>query len=216
MNISARQSGFIGIFAAILVGSGEYLLHYDAAARFTAQGYDYLRGIDADRTSVGHFLAAFGAPLYVVGCFHFYQTLKPASHKWALSGFLLAAYGFIIGAMWIASRASISAIMQLPTSPESLQLIELYRSRYEPLLATTRYAILAFSLIYIKQILTGKTLYPKWMALFNPITLLVASFGLFVAAPDIGKHAMPIALNIAFFIVFSLSTWQVIKQKPAT
>jgi hypothetical protein len=43
------------------------------------------------------------------------------------------------------------------------------------------------------------------MALFNPILLIVASFVMFIMAPDIGKHLMPIALNVAFLIFFALS-----------
>ena len=42
---------------------------------------------------------------------------------------------------------------------------------------------------------------------FNPILLLLLSFVVYVIAPSVGKYVMPIALNVAFFIFFSLSTW---------
>jgi len=58
------------------------------------------------------------------------------------------------------------------------------------------------------MVLTGKTLYPRWMAIFNPIVLLLLSFILFAIAPEIGKYTLPIALNMGYFIFFSLSTLQ--------
>jgi hypothetical protein len=49
------------------------------------------------------------------------------------------------------------------------------------------------------------------MAIFNPIVLLLLSFILFAIAPEIGKYTLPIALNMGYFIFFSLSTLQLAK-----
>ena len=52
-----------GILASILVGIGEYLLH------FLPEGpggeIAMLEHVPLDRARVGHFFAVFGAPLYV-------------------------------------------------------------------------------------------------------------------------------------------------------
>lgn len=189
----------------MLVGVGEYLLHYDALARFTSGGYDFMDGISASRSTVGHFLGVFGATLYPVGCYHIYQMLRPANSRWAFIAFLVSTFGFIIGVVWIGSRASVSALVQLPESAEVLQLIELYDLRYETLLQVIRITTLILSVIIIWLSATGRSHYPRWMAFFNPIVLLVANFILFAVVPAIGKHTMPIALNVAFFIFFSLS-----------
>jgi hypothetical protein len=70
-----------------------------------------------------------------------------------------------------------------------------------------RLVILTVSAIYIWLVLTGRSLYPKWMAVFNPILLILMCFLLYLTVPAIGKYVMPIALNVAFFIFFSLSIW---------
>ena len=199
------MTGIAGLLAAIFVGVGEYLLHYDAQARFAEGGYDFMQGISNSRSTAGHFLGVFGATLYPVGCYHIYQMLRPANQRWAFAVFLIGTFGFIVGVVWIGSRASVSALMQLPTSAEITGLIELYDLRYETLLQVIRLTTLTISVIIIWLCLTGRSFYPKWMALFNPILLIIANFILFVVAPSIGKHSMPIALNVAFFIFFALS-----------
>ncbi|TBR38295.1 hypothetical protein CBF23_012385 [Marinomonas agarivorans] len=211
MNIKLL-SGAMGLLAAILVGIGEYLLHYDPLARFADGGFVFMQGISANQTTTGHFLGVFGALLYPFGCYHLYLMLKSASPKWAFTGFIVSALGFVIGAVWISSRASISALMQLPITPEISQLIGLYELRYETLLQVVRITTLFLSIVFVLLILNGKSSYPKWMAIFNPILLIIASFITYLVVPQIGKHIMPIALNVAFFIVFALSLFVLLKQ----
>lgn len=198
-------TALIGMLAASLVGVGEYLLHYDELARFTSGGYEFMRGIPASRSTMGHFFGVFGATMYPIGCYHIYQMLKPANQRWAFAAFLIGTFGFMVGVVWIGSRASVSALIQLPESAEITMLIELYDLRYETLLQVIRVTTLLLSVIFIGLSLTGRSHYPRWMAVFNPIVLLVLNFVLYFLAPEIGKHSMPIALNVAFFIFFTLS-----------
>ena len=65
-------TGIIGIIAAILVGTGEFLLHFDPLARFSTDGYAFMLAASDERQTAGHFLGVLGAPLYVVGCWHIY------------------------------------------------------------------------------------------------------------------------------------------------
>ncbi|MGB3210428.1 MAG: DUF6796 family protein [Desulforhopalus sp.] len=96
--------------AALLVGCGEFLLHYDAAARFGAESaYAYMADISVDRMTVGHFLAVLGVPLYIVGCYHVYLMLKPANRVLALIVLLVGSYGFVVGGVWIGPRTLILA-----------------------------------------------------------------------------------------------------------
>ena len=123
--------------------------------------------------------------------------------------FLIGAYGFMIGAVWISSRSSIGAISHLQQSGSQLDLlVELYQFRYENLLTVIRFTTLVLSLIYIFMELKGKTSYDRWMAFFNPIALLLLNFIVYFIAPGIGKFMMPIALNIGFGLFFILSILQ--------
>ncbi len=198
-------TGLAGILAAILVGIGEYLLHYDELARYSETSYDFMLGTGDNHSTVGHFFGVFGATLYPVGCFHIYLMLKPASRRWASIAFLIGSFGFIVGTVWIGSRASVSALVQMPPSDLTDHLIALYQTRYETLLQVTRLTTLVLSGIIVWLAIGGRSHYPRWIAIFNPILLIVANFVLFIAVPAIGKHTMPIALNVAFFIFFLLS-----------
>ncbi|TDI82909.1 MAG: hypothetical protein E2O78_09005 [Caldithrix sp.] len=202
-------TGMIGLIAAILVGAGEFLLHFDPLARFSETSYEFMLAASDERQTIGHFLGVLGGPLYVVGCWHIYLMLKPANQVLAFVAFVLGAYGFMIGADWISSRASIGAIVHLQQNGVAVEsLIQLYQERYESLLMVIRITTLVLSLIFIGLTLTGRSHYQKWHAIFNPILLLVGSFIVYMVSPDIGKYLMPIALNVAFGIFFLLSILQ--------
>ena len=197
-------TGLVGLLGAVLTGVGEFILHFDALARFGAEN-EFFEGISDQRTTIGHFVGVLGAPLYLVGCWHIKLMLQPANKIWSMTAFFVAAYGFAVGAVWIGSRASISALVNAPTSPEIVQLIGLYDFRYETLLQIIRVTVLALSVIYIWLTLTGRSHYPKWMAALNPILLILVSFIVYAVTPSLGKYLMPIALNVAFFVLFAAS-----------
>lgn len=198
-------TGLLGLLASVIVGAGEYLLHYDSLARFSAGGYEFLQGISANRSTAGHFLGVLGATLYPIGCYHIYLMLKPANNRLAFAAFLIGSFGFMVGAVWIGSRASISALVEYQDLPAVQELMALYELRYETLLWVIRITTLVLSVLIIVMSVGGKSHYPRWIGLFNPILMIIASFIVFMLVPSVGKHIMPIALNVAFFIFFSFS-----------
>lgn len=209
-NLRAIQlTGLVGLLAAILVGIGEFLLHFDPLARFSETSYEFMLAASDQRQTVGHFFGALGAPLYLVGCWHIYLMLKPANKTIAVVAFLVGAYGFVIGGQWIASRASIGAITHLQDTGLKLDdLVLLYQLRYENLLTVIRITTVILSGIFIYMVMTGNSLYERWQAIFSPIFLLLMSFVIYVVTPDIGKYLMPIALNVGFGLFFIMSVIQ--------
>ncbi len=202
-------TGLIGLAAAILVGIGEFLLHFDPLARFSESGYDFMQAATDQRQTIGHFFGVLGAPLYLIGCWHIYLMLKPAHQKLAFITFLVSAYGFIMGSVWISSRASIGAVVHLdPAGLTTENLILLYENRYETLLTIIRLTTVFLSLVYIFLVLTGKSYYQKWQAILNPILLLILNFVIYLISPEVGKYMMPIALNIGFGLFFIMSVIQ--------
>lgn len=204
-------TGVMGLVAAILTGVGEFLLHFDDLARFSDNRF--FVGISDSRTNWGHFIAVLGSPFYLLGCWHIHLMLRPASSRWSLVAFLVMAYGFLVGIVWIGSRASLSALINLPPSPETASLISLYDLRYEALLQVIRLAVLILSVIFVWLTLSGRSHYPKWMAVLNPILLIVMSFVIYAIAPQLGKYLMPIALNVAFAIFFITSIALAIRKR---
>jgi hypothetical protein len=208
------MTGIIGLLAAVLVGTGEFLLHFDALGRFgEGGGYLFMQGISAQRTTIGHFLGVLGAPLYIIGFWHIMKMLEPANPLASRIAFAIMSYGIIVGAVWIGSRAGISTVVNGTTMTDTMTFISLYELRYENLLQVTRLAVLLFSVIFIWLVLSGRSRYPRWMALFNPILLILASFAIWAVAPTVGVYLMPIALNVAFAVLFLLSIYLAQKVK---
>ena len=198
-----KLTGIIGLVGAIITGTGEFLLHFDPAARFS--GYDFMADISDARLTAGHFFAVVGMPLYFVGMWHIAQMLKPAGEKLSNILFLIGSFGFLYGAMWMSSRASIGSLVHYPELIANTNLVELYQLRSETLLQVIRMTTLVISGIYVYLVLTGKSRYPKWMAATSPIVLLILNFVIYLIAPSVGKFVMPIALNVGFSAFFLLS-----------
>ena len=198
-----KLTGIIGLVGAILCGTGEFLLHFDPLARFS--GYDFMADISDARLTAGHFFAVVGVSLYFVGMWHIAQMLKPAGEKLSTLLFLIGSFGFLYGAMWMSSRASIGSLVHYPELIAATNLVDLYQLRSETLLQVTRVTTLVISGIYVYMVLTGKSRYPKWMAATSPIVLLILNFVIYLLAPSVGKFVMPIALNVGFSAFFLLS-----------
>jgi hypothetical protein len=70
-----------------------------------------------------------------------------------------------------------------------------------------RVLILVISAVLVFTILRRPTLYPRWMAWFNPFGLLVVVFLLFLYVPAVGNYLMPTAMNVAHAVMFGASLW---------
>lgn len=217
MKLTHRQlitAGVLGLLAAILVGAGEFLLHFDALGRYAAGGaYEFMLGINAERTTIGHFLSVLSVPLYIIGFWHLMKMLEPANALASRIAFAIMSYGIIVAAVWIGSRAGISTIVNSTSMDNPMSFISLYELRYENLLHVTRLAVLFFSVIFIWLVLSGRSHYPRWMALLNPIFLIFVSFAIWAIAPVVGIYLMPIALNVGFALLFLFSIYYSQKVK---
>ena len=194
-------TGIFGLTAAILVGIGEFLLHYDFLARYS-DPFAFFEGVTRERATIGHFFGVLGAPLYVIGAYHIYLMLRPAHEVAARVAGLTMAYGCVVGAVWIGSRAT---AVELVAAGSIVEQLALYELRYESLLTVVRLAVLMLSVIFIWLCLTGRSFYPRAMAILNPIFLIIVSFLIFFTIPAIGKYLLPIALNVAYFLIFLIS-----------
>ena len=78
----------------------------------------------------------------------------------------------------------------------------------EILVQILRVVIATLSVVFAITILKGGTYYKKWMAIFNPIVILLILVLIGQLLPAIGKHMLPILMNVTHFILFSLSLYQ--------
>lgn len=200
-----KLAGIIGLFGAVIVGIGEFLLHYSKAG-YAGNNYSFFVSIADSRLIRGHFLVVFFVPFYIAGYWHFYLAIKPGSSKLALAVLIAGVFAFVIGGMWIASRGMLGFIAKSYAAGEtSLSLLDKYKLLMETLVQVLRLIVLLISVLFVTAILTRKTLYPRWMAFFNPALILAVVFALFYLLPSIGNIIAPTAMNVTHITVFSAS-----------
>ncbi|MEP5254197.1 MAG: DUF6796 family protein [Winogradskyella arenosi] len=208
--------GYFGLFASILVGLGEYFLHYSPSILEHSEAYAFFKDVPLDHLSIGHFLAVIGIPFYFAGYIHIYRMLKPGNKTLAQLVLAIGFVAFTVGGVWIGSRASIGYIVHLQDAmpPEVYQdILAHYTKHMEVLVQALRVIIATLSVVFVIAILKGGTYYKKWIAIFNPIVILILLVLIGQFIPAIGKHMLPILMNVTHFILFTLSLYQ-LKKTP--
>jgi len=164
--------------------------------------------------TIGHFLAIIGLPFYFAGYIHIYRMLKSGNETLARIVLGTGFIAFAVGGVWIGSRASIGNIVHLKETMSVVNyqnLLDHYTNHMEILVEILRIVIATLSIVFTIAILKGGTYYKKWMAIFNPITILLLLVLIGKLLPFIGKHMLPILMNVTHFILFTLSLYQLKK-----
>lgn len=212
--------GYLGLIGSILVGIGEFLMHYNNVSYTSDIPYGFMLHVSKSNMTTGHFLMVAFVPFYFFGYWHLYHALKPGNKKLALAVLILGIYAFTIGGIWIGSRAHLGYLIHsqaISGSPELFEsLVESYTFHLESLVQALRLFVFLISIFFVITILKGDTLYPKWMAFFNPILLLGIVFGLFFIFPTVGNYLVPTAMNVAHFVLFAASLFSLGQSSLST
>ena len=206
--------GYLGLVASILVGLGEYFLHYSPEILGHAEHYEFFKYVPLENLTTGHFLAVIGLPFYFAGYIHIYRMLRPGNETLARLVLAIGFIAFAVGGIWIGSRASIGNIVHLKEAMDAStyqNLLDHYTNHMEVLVQALRIIIASLSVVFVIAILKGGTHYKKWMAIFNPIVILLLVFSTMFWARDLAKHLAPIAMNVTHFILFTVSLYQLNK-----
>ncbi len=203
MNLSNKQLLLIGILASIIVGVGEYLLHFLPAG--PGGEISMLESVPLDRASKGHFLVVFGAPLYFAGYYGLKNIFKKTSPLLARLLFIAGVLSFSIGGLWVSSRYFAAFVLQRSKgTPDYDYYFQSYEDHYQILVWVLRLTVVVVSVLYVTLILKNKQGLPKWLAIFNPIILLAIVISSLVWFKPLGNHIAPIAMNVTHFIFFGL------------
>ncbi|WP_430410446.1 DUF6796 family protein [Kordia sp.] len=203
--------GYLGLFASILVGLGEYFLHYSSSILEHSKDYEFFKFVSLNNLTTGHFLAVIGVPFYYAGYIHIYRMLKSGNETLAKLVLAIGFIAFTVGGIWIGSRASIGNIVHLKDTMNAStyqNLLTHYTDHMEILVKALRVIIASLSVVFAIAILKGGTYYKKWMAIFSPIVILILLVIIGKLIPSLGKHMLPILMNVTHFILFTLSLIQ--------
>ncbi|PKP27091.1 MAG: hypothetical protein CVU03_00680 [Bacteroidetes bacterium HGW-Bacteroidetes-2] len=203
--------GILGLIASIIVGVGEYFLHYSPQILEHSEHFAFFNFVPLEHLKTGHFLSVIGLPFYFAGYLHIYKMLQSGNENLARITLGIGFMAFAVGGIWIGSRAFIGTIVHLQSeiSPNTYQIIlNNYNELLEVLVKALRIIIALLSITFILAILKGGTKYKRWMAFFNPITILIVWVIIGRLFPSFGKHTLPILMNVTHFILFSISLYQ--------
>ena len=203
MENNIRLFGWLGLIASIMVGAGEFLVHFNPTGFDSDVPYGYFLGIPPERFTLGQIFMIPFIPLYILGYWHIYLAIKPGSPALAKIILVLGIFAFVIGGVWVGSRAHFGNTIQILNAADADELrqniIQSYDLLVENLVQILRVVVLLISIFFVWAVLKGGTLYPRWMALFNPIFLLIIVFTLFFLVRPIGQYLAPTAMNVAHF-----------------
>jgi hypothetical protein len=164
------------------------------------------------RLFLGHYLGIFIAPFELFGYWQVAQALRPAGKWLVLPVFLISGYTLVAGLPFHATVAFEALAMQARQAhPDTADAV------LTPLLANFRALQYGLQLFLIIGLAVGAiwfgvavgfrpTLYPRWMALFNPLFLALAILVVYRALPVVGNLLLPALPNVTFFVFFTIST----------
>ena len=162
---------------------------------------------------LGNYFGVLFIPLHILGFFLAYHALKPASPKWAMVYLAVSVYIIPVGVGLHGSLAFIGDIIQFGDEG----LIDGIRVYWEP---WAFYLVVGYSIVSIlilSLILTGRSLYPRWVALVSPIGFVVFSSILTAILPDSAnglKVFLSITgLNLPLMAFFAVTTWVLVMHK---
>ncbi|MEE9372827.1 MAG: DUF6796 family protein [Saprospiraceae bacterium] len=193
----------IGMSATIIVGAGEYMLHYIPEG--PKGEISMLENVPLKRASIGHFLVVFGAPFYFAGYYGLMKLFMANNSLLAGLLFITGVLSFSIGGVWVSSRYFAAEVLQKSSgTPDFSFYLQSYEYHYQVLIWALRILIGIVSVIFVILILTNQQGLNKWLAIANPIVLLALIMSLLILFKPLGIHVVPSAMNVAHFIFFGL------------
>lgn len=202
--MTARGACALGAVAAVAANAGDLLLLWFASAGRAELG---LPALPDGALLAGHLLGVFAIPLYGVGYWGVSRAIGAAHRRAArfvfVAGALGGAYGGAVhGITGMAERLQAAAGI-VPGDP--MAFIEQLGGFLVPLWIVVAIAIAAGSIVFAAAVWRGDTAFPRWMALANPVALLLLA-ALLGAPTPLGRAVLvPAAPNTAHVWFFALA-----------
>lgn len=228
---AVRLCGILALLGSLLYALGDVLLLAPKvgivrrAPPFTLdiQAYPELRRraallaglavIPSRRLAWGGLLGVFAAPLMLAGIWQVYQGLRPAGVWLALPPALLFTYAMVIGPFIhgsfiylgesVQALAAVGDDARTPLMGVLARLHRVMQIGYGVLFLCIIVASVWFSI----AVVSGRTLFPIWMAAVNPVLATLLWLAVKRLLPGrLVDYTEGAGFNIAFLIFFALTT----------
>ena len=215
--------GLIGITGVLLTIISDFILigRPSSAYSFLKLSTESMADIAQWRITVGAFLGVIILPFQTLGLIPLYHGLKPAGRIMPLIVVITIAHALIIGVAFHISYAFIGTGWKLYYEADfgnkvASEIVTRFDFYWKILVIIMLLELLFSSIIYVVIIMKGSTLYPKWMAILNPLCVSIFLFPfVFILPSPIGGFIAPAYLNITtlVFYGFTTSLWKRYNKK---
>lgn len=153
----------------------------------------------------GHYLALLFIPLGILGVWYVSVLLGSADRRWAVSFLILGTLTFAAGAAYHISFGFVATVLQAGDPVLTQQIAPFF----EPFGTVVILALVATMVPLVGAILTGRTVYPRWMAALTPVPLMLGLSLLakpFPAAVENLVIVTGINASMTLFLVLTMAT----------
>jgi hypothetical protein len=198
------------MIAALANAASDVVLQGTQSGSYSAD-MRFMWEISEQRLRWGANLGVAVIPFAVAGFWHAYQGLKVAGRWAALPPVLIGSYVAAVGCAFHFSLAYPALVGHaiIDAGGSSRMLEQLYEKMNElgMLLSwVVPLGFAVFSVWFMALVLTGKTKYPKWFGLLNPLFLMIAMAFATPLIPHLGSYLTPASSALSFAVFFAIST----------
>jgi hypothetical protein len=208
-----RLAGLIAILAALLGVVGDLVLQYTSRTdHLMSRQSLYLLDVSPGRLYWGHYLGVGAILIEIVGFWSVYRAVRPAGERFALPFFLVNAFGAMLGAAFHATFVFVGLTLHVQSQAtgaayeELGELLASFNAARIGLAIPALAAVVIGSLSYGLIVAFRPTLYPRWMALCNPLVFLLLIVALTLAIPPSALVLAPAAINLSHLMFFICAT----------
>lgn len=216
-----RITGIVGIFASILLCLGADLMFYSPNIEpgLTNLFNSLLSPSDVPhwRLVLGHYLVILSFPIAIYSVLHIYLALKPGGQLGTLILVMIELATGTIGTVYNGTIPFFGTAEKVKdTLPESVQplLVQMlsdFKDYQNGLQFVFLIGLAVWSVIFVVLVMGGGTLYPRWMALFNPILLGIVLVLILLPLPqNVAAYLAPVfffGANLIFYTTSTITLW---------
>ena len=164
-----RLCGLAGIIGALTTGAGDLLYNHIPGSTQTL--FEKMSSLPQKRLVTAGILGLIGSWLYFFSAFHLYYAFLPVGNNFALAlslslALVAISYGVDHASYYaIGSTAKVARENQLDIESAG----KLGEALFSKLVLITYAPVVVLSLLMVYGVLSGRSAYPIWMAVFLPI-----------------------------------------------
>jgi hypothetical protein len=211
-----RIAGIVAALLAVANGIGD--IFYQAVPDGVYDtNMEFMWRVPESSQRIGAYVGLFVIALVWMGYWHVYQGMKKAGHWLALPPFIIAMwtlgigcalhfglfYPALVGHQILASSGDVAPVLE---SLHASMLHANFNLGY-----VYQIGVAVFSLWLMVLIFMGRTYYPRWFGIMNPLFLTIAYVLLVPLIPRYGTYLDPAAAlsDALFFAVSTKLLWNV-------